>query len=766
VHFKNLAHRLPHFMQSILGEILVLDRFNWKHSFAFPLILAFLTLTLRAEEKLPDPAKPATSEQPAEYKNNSKPAIIVIDEIVVTATRVAESVNESPQAVGVATQQELLRKQARTGFQTLAEEPGIFLSQANESFRFPIIRGRREGDNVYLRDGVRQSQFQSLDFPIGLIERVEYIRGPGGIQYGSNAIGGVVNTITKKVDHFSEKPTFGGEVLGRYNSAIDELTEFGDVWMSSKRVNFFIGASHSEFGDVHGPREEDIKHSGGFRTTNWYTNIGIQVAKNHEVRMEYIGMGKEDQIFYGQSKRNKSLPNNHLPFEDRDLTKISYKGTDIAPFLSEIKTWYFYNTNDRLSYQTLETATNRNTNENTVDEDSMGAGLQATSLLPIGKDNRLIYGIDWRLDDADQPRKLRSRTFAANTVTRRDIPALIPQNYYEVYDGWFIGEFNPLDRLQITAGLRYENTHFTSKPEAIDPVPPFILDDITLDKTWNAFVYSFGANVKATEKLTFVTNVGSGFRVPQNFELLITGVQGNVSGVSTIPSTTLEPVESRTYDVGARYKSSRFKGSITGYYTELENLINFVNTNITINAPGVGIVPTRRNENASTGYIYGVEADLQVRLIKQVSLLGNFTYTRGQNTEQDVPLRSIPPPFGLVGVRWEKEDGRWWAETWVNMVGRFYRDAPDDRTQQSFAREPGFGSANTTTNPPLRTGFEIPGYATWGIRGGGDICTKGTKKLSVVVAIENILNQHYRPPFAEIPEAPGTSASISIHFKF
>jgi len=688
-------------------------------------------------------------------------------EVVITASKVEEETKNIPQSVGTVTPAEIERRQPNTAHQMLREEMGVYLSQANETFRFPIIRGRRGGDLVYLWDGTRQTQFHSLDFPVGIVDHVEYIRGPGGIQFGSDALGGVINMVTKRVEFSPEETRVGGELYARYGSNPEENTEYTNLWVSSRQVGVMVGGTHQEFDDFSGPRFGKVENSGGFDNLNFNAELAFKPMEQHEIRLDYLRMRKDDQVFYGQSKINASgIPNNVLPFEDRDMYKFEYRWNAPAEWMEELKAYAFYDTNDRLAHITNENATTINQQDIHVDQYYVGAGIQGVSLFQLLGKDRLVYGFDFRKDNIKQPRENEATDKATGAKTTTQLAGSIPASKYEVLDLFLLSEFRPIDSLVLSAGVRWERTNFTTDPDPIDAVPPFTVNDLDLDKTWNSVVWSAGAVYWINEQLSVAANVGRGFRVPTPFELVLTQVQGNVS-LMTIPATTLDPVESITYEIGPRYDSETLKGSVTGYYTKLSNLIGFVSTPLVVEfPPGSGtFFNTRRNENSLDGYIGGVEAEASFRFATEWTVYGNVTYTKGQDTERDVPLASIPPVNGLLGLRWESQPKKFWAESVLLMAARFHRASPEDRTNQAFSKDPGFG-APSATNPLLRRTGDIPGYAVLNLRAGVEVYREGYRSVELIFGVDNVLNKGYRPAFAEVREEPGTAFTAGVLMRF
>ena len=133
-----------------------------------------------------------------------------LDEVVVTGSRVEESVYESPQAVSTVTREEVLKRNYRTTPEALTYEPGVMVQKTAHGQGSPFIRGLTGKQVLILVDGVRlnnstfrfgPNQYLATVDP-ATIERIEVVRGPGSVLYGSDALGGVINIITRKAPEF------------------------------------------------------------------------------------------------------------------------------------------------------------------------------------------------------------------------------------------------------------------------------------------------------------------------------------------------------------------------------------------------------------------------------------------------------------------------------------------------------------------------------------------------------------------------------------
>jgi outer membrane receptor protein involved in Fe transport len=235
--------------------------------------------------------------------------------------------------------------------------------------------------------------------------------------------------------------------------------------------------------------------------------------------------------------------------------------------------------------------------------------------------------------------------------------------------------------------------------------------------------------------------------------------------VASVPSPSVKPERSITYEAGPRYVSRNLHFSLTAYSNQLTDLLAQTPAG-TIDLPGVGVVNALANANIATAYVRGVEAALAYRFYGPWTLFGNATYTRGQNTRRNVPLRFIPPLYGVAGLRWARPQSRWWAETTTMLADRLRKHAPEDEIDAGFSRDPGFGSPGPT-NPPLRSNFAIPGYAVVHLRVGVSIWKDRRRTLDIFTDLNNLFNVRYREAYAQQQLlAPGFGAVIGGRFQF
>lgn len=695
----------------------------------------------------------------------------IMPEVIVTAARTGESVWDTPATVTLLDQDTILRRQAQTPTGMLQGQPGVFaVSVAAQGS--PIIRGQIGNRVLYLWDGVRINNGALFggpngffnQFPLGAVDRMEVILGSGSVQYGSDAIGGVINVLPKKAT-FTDRFSITGDVDVRYSSNTDENYEAFDLNISGKRVAFAAGLNWQDVGNYHGPEFGALSPT-SYWAFGGYADLAFKPFDGHTISISWLGNEREDVSSYIQSKLNANgIPRVYSPLERREIVKLDYTATDLGPLSSELKLYGYYQYYNSLSQRRIENFPSfTNTTTDSLQE-VLGVGLQNTTVW--GK-ARFTYGVDYRHEKLSS--SLDQQFLNELTGQSDDLmpSGKTPNGTYDVLGAFLNGEVRPVKPWLITAGVRYENTHIDSDPLDTDVIPNagYTIDSLELSKSWQSVVWNAGTIVSITRSWDMVANISTAFRAPTYSDLFSSGTPVFSSKTASIPSPTVDPEKSITYEVGSRYHSDRVTASLTAYTTQLYDTVQTVN-NGTVTIPGQGTFISSGRDNSGKGYVRGVEFSLAFHPAKDWTIFGNGTYTFGQDTSNDVPLRFIPPLYGTVGIRYESPSKRWWVELSEYMAATFDRHAPQDELDAGFSKDPAFGSPNTTNNPPYRDDFSIPGFAITNLRGGARVWERNGRSLDLTLNLTNLFDHKYREVYAQQElVAPGFGASISARLTF
>ena len=219
--------------------------------------------------------------------------VVQTETVHVTASRVEQELLDVPMSVSVMTSEDIERESGKTIADYLDSIPGVEVqNDGSQGLKRIQIRGESTFRTLVMIDGQKVSEHKSMSgTPIlvdpSQIERIEVIKGPASVLYGSDAIGGAVNIITKKG---GRKP-FEGYVTGGLDTSASGKTLAGGVaghvngW--SYRINGSVASQYREDGD-----EYDIKvmYAPEFRTSIAdIENILIYNNQGNAVRVKDVG---------------------------------------------------------------------------------------------------------------------------------------------------------------------------------------------------------------------------------------------------------------------------------------------------------------------------------------------------------------------------------------------------------------------------------------------------------------------------------------------
>ncbi|EJN08215.1 TonB-dependent receptor plug domain-containing protein, partial [Herbaspirillum sp. YR522] len=216
-----------------------------------------------------------------------------LKEVVVTATGFEQAVVDAPASISVITPEQLKKKQFRDLTDALSDTEGVTVT-GTASEKDIFIRGMPGAYTLILVDGKRQSTRdartngnagfeQSYIPPLAAIERIEVVRGPMSSLYGSEAMGGVINIITKKV-----ASKWGGAIT--VDTIMQQHDDSGDSYQGQFYLNGPVAADLvglQLWGKVY-KRQEDRILNGNTKAldTDLTARLSITPNKNHDILLE------------------------------------------------------------------------------------------------------------------------------------------------------------------------------------------------------------------------------------------------------------------------------------------------------------------------------------------------------------------------------------------------------------------------------------------------------------------------------------------------
>lgn len=355
------------------------------------------------------------------------------DDVVVTANRIPTPTASLGSAVTVIDGEDLRRRQIREVQDVLREVPGLAVSQTGGPGRATAVRMRgMEGHHTLLLiDGVEvadpsQSQ-QSYDFGhlmVTDIERIEIVRGPQSTLYGADAIGGVINIITRRgsgAPRVTGQVEAGGYATRRAGAGVSGAT---DRLRYSADVGYDKTSGFSAADERNGNTEEDgyenrrFNGSLGVAVTDWLDLDATVRAMDADVEYDTWAGGQavdsDDSMDQRERSGRLAATIDTLGGDLQHMVAASLSSTKRDLYAGGVQTSFYDGERDKLEYQATWTATDAVTLiaglEQEREEAETSGGIDASVKTRAGYadlqtallDDRLFLTVGGRLDDHDE----------------------------------------------------------------------------------------------------------------------------------------------------------------------------------------------------------------------------------------------------------------------------------------------------------------------------------------------------------------------------
>lgn len=539
----------------------------------------------------------------------------------------------NPTPVTVISQDDIQRSLAHSTPDAFATALGVYIQKTNQGGGSPFIRGLTGKHVLILIDGVRLNnsfyragphQYLNTLEPSS-IERIEVLRGPGSVRFGSDALGGVINIVTKA------GPAADSEMSGNLQLSADTAT---DGVAGGIRLGGGLGDSPrggSLWGGLRAKSLDDLDPGGDAPTETpsayeefsgdlaWavVTEAGAQIKLSAQLLRQF-SVPKTSEVTLGSKNKFDYEP------QTRALAMFDYQNE---------QTWIFdrIRANLSLNYQEEgEEIIARSTPERQTTETTqvVTPGLLIHLEKDFNSTQRTSFGLQYYRD------QYQTRKFATNTngSEREELAPGTPDGAHYQSLGLYAQYQGQLsDRVQGEAGLRY--SYFDTEGEVGEHALALNTSDITA---------STAINWAVSPGWLLTGRIAQGFRAPNMEDFF-----GRVDFFSEIPNTALEPEKSINYDLGLRFQRERLSGELFAFLSDYDDLISRVT--VDTNTDGD---PIKQRRNVDQATIRGVEFALQWSLSDSFHLASTATYTHGEDDDGE-PLRRIPPLNGSFSLGYQ-----------------------------------------------------------------------------------------------------------------
>jgi hemoglobin/transferrin/lactoferrin receptor protein len=698
-----------------------------------------------------DSAGEADPQQPQPEKPDSEKPV-VLKKVVVTATRTEKEPFDVPAIADVLDRRDLMNRQmVRTVPEALKEVPGVMVQKTSHGQGSPHLRGFTGFRTLMLIDGIRLNNSVFRDGPNQYwntvdpysIDRLEVVKGPGSVLYGSDAVGGTVHALTAARGAYESGFHWDRRLFYRYASA--ERSHIGRAEASGNlddRLGFLVGFTGKDFGDLDGGRDVGRQRKTGYREWDadlkleYFLNPDEKIVFAHQ-RVDQDDAWRTHRTIYGISWEGTTVGNElkRVLDQDRDLTYVQYHANDLGGFVDAIRA--------SVSYQGQYEHQARTRNDGRFDHQGVsvrttGAWLQLETPSEVG---RWTWGGDFYFDNVNS----YNRNYdASGGFQGGSIQGPVADDAHYALAGFFVQDEIPItERFDLILGGRYTY----ARVSAHDVEDPQTGTRISLKDRYEQATGSVRGlyRLDDAEHWQVFAGVAQGFRAPNLSDL--TRLDTARSNEIETPSPGLDPENFLAFELGLKTRHDNLTGQASAFYTVIDDMIVRTPTGRVIGGDN-----EVTKQNAGDGYVYGFEVGLSWRFCSQFTAFGSFAWMDSQvktfPTSAPVsvrePLDRQMPPTGIVGLRWDEEKGALWAEGLVTVAGPATKLSTRDES-------------DTQRIPPGGT----PGYAVVTLRGGAHL----RDNLDVSVAVENLTNQDYRIHGSGLNE-PGTNVVLAVDWLF
>lgn len=657
-------------------------------------------------------------------------------EVVISATKTERDKFEVPNSVSTVTDKEIRRNQAITVADQLRDIPGVEVADGGMGggAKRISIRGEAPSRVLVLIDGMKISEQKSMDGSMIMIdpmnvERIEVLKGPASVLYGSEAIGGVVNIITKKG---GDKPVQGALALS-YDGSYDAWTPFASLYGRAGGFGYRLSGDYTKSHDKEAA-------SGRIKNSSFEKhNFSAYLDYNWESAKLAFGFDQywNDIEIPGSDLSGGGTINMGLPRWSRNRYYSRLEVTDISGSLQQIAATASLQQTVKEFWNMIDTPAGPMTahvNPKTRnDQDYYNFNLQSDWTL--GENHYVIVGLDAGYDKLDAV----SDTTVSLTNGMSGTTSVMSKSHY-TYDGnqltlaaFAQDEWSITDDWTATFGAR--GTWVRSELEDTNEA-----NLKTGSDTDGNVVGSLGLVYSGFENLRLRANIGQGYKYPLLNQLYIGTMHGS-SGM-TYPNPDLKPEKAWSGEVGVRYENLGFSADLAAYYTKSEDYI----TTRKYTGPGAG-ANDLIFDNVNKADTQGVE--LELAWLHEAS--GLKPYTGGAYIRREFDYGGSLGKTTQTGL-----------SPWTGKTGLKFERAVNDRLSLHADANLRYGSRAKDKVSETEVD-ENAGWATANFSVGAEFGRD--RNYFVDFQLNNLLNKEYRTSLSGLEE-PGFHVALRFGAEF
>ncbi|ACJ30648.1 TonB-dependent hemoglobin/transferrin/lactoferrin receptor:TonB-dependent hem/hemoglobin receptor [Shewanella piezotolerans WP3] len=654
------------------------------------------------------------------------------DEVVVSATRVAEKVSETSRSVAVVNEEQLQEFQPASVAQALKNEANVNVSNGPRASSQGVeIRGLGGQRVLQTIDGARQNTNSghrgTYFIDPELLSSVEVLRGPASSLWGSGAIGGVVAQNTKSASDFLEdEDTFGGYLKQGFESNGDRIKTSGAIYGLSETANtgtvdWLINGSYYDSNNIKVGNDKTLENSAS-EGTSGLAKFGWQPTDEQRLQLS-ARFSKIDELVPSNpsTEVGSSVPLVKRKTNDQNVTLDYSFNPEMNPLLDLNATLYWNGTDydeDRVTKNQVDS-----TEYNTLGFSINNSSKFANTILTYGVDGYQDT-IKTVRDDSGQagqrPDDIDGETAVWGAFTRADI---------SLSDNW-----------KLDAAVRYDAFKNTS-------------NNLNQESDDSAFSPSLGLVWTATDWLTLSARFDQAFRAPSIEEMYSTGTHycippipgflpGGLCNTFEInPDLQAEKAQNKEIKADLRFSELAGDDELAMTLSVFRNDVDdFIEQSVSDPLMGIpGFEQTTSWNNVDEAKLTGFEFSTRYRY-EQTRLSLNYGQTEGKDKTEGDYLTNIPAKKLGIDLSQAIMEGD------MKFGTRFTYVAEQDQLPQDYTNQ-------------------YDSYKLWDVYVAWEPAMGTFEGLRVDFAVENIGDEEYRQAWQTLYEQ-GRNVKLSARYSF
>lgn len=560
----------------------------------------------------------------------------LLDSVVITATRTEEGVRDLPASVSVITADEIERANVKSIEDILRYQTGFAVKDMGGMKATKVsMRGMSQNGVLVMVDGVAINNGYTgganwASVPVNTVERIEIVRGAGSALYGSNAMGGVVNIITKKETGGKMTVGFGSHHTryGDFNYGIADGNIYACVDYSKRKTDGYADdiTDTQTSSATYGKRASE-RESFGLKFA-YDPDADNTVTVSHRVSENSYGYYHSTYVPQNEGLRRAVQTMLNWKGRYRD-------GSDLNVNLSQYDM-------DRYQTQTGKNYTPNPVRSRQADVDYSWYAAD---------DHHVTVGLSYKTDEGSSETWQSASGQLKDRSSGKTVSCAI----------FLQDDIRLSDKVNLILGGRYDDWKFKDG---------YNLGGKIDDSNASKFTPKAALNYRVNDVVGYYVSVGKGFNSPTLFNLSRLWPMGNTDNFLR-PNSELKPEEVTMYEVGAKFDlSENTSATVSIYQNDVKNMID--------QCP-LGTGGDLYWDNVGKARVRGIEAEISRRFSDTWTAFASYAYTDSEVRAYDSDpslvgnrLTTVPKNELKLGAMYHKD--KWQTNLLARYTSEIYED--------------------------------------------------------------------------------------------